>query len=84
MRVAYFYLMSGSPHRVGAVAPEHAAYWRGLALPGYLGGLFSDRSGGLITFDADSGAEAERVVANDPFLREGLVERHWMKEWATE
>jgi hypothetical protein len=35
----------------------------------------------LITFQADSGVQAERLVANDPFLSEGLLEHHWMKEW---
>jgi uncharacterized protein YciI len=36
---------------------------------------------GLITFEAESGAAAEALVANDPFLRERLLERHWVKEW---
>jgi uncharacterized protein YciI len=35
----------------------------------------------LITFQTDAGAEAERLVASDPFLLEGLLERHWVKEW---
>jgi len=35
----------------------------------------------LITFWADTCAEAERLVANDPFLSEGLLERRWVKEW---
>ena len=35
---------------------------------------FADRSGGLITFDVASGEEAEQLVADDPFLREGLLE----------
>jgi uncharacterized protein YciI len=41
---------------------------------------FADRSGGLITFQAESGAAAEALVANDPFLRERLLEHHWVKE----
>jgi uncharacterized protein YciI len=81
MRFLYFYLMREAPDRVRATAPEHAAYWRELQLGGYLGGPFADRSGGLITFEAESGAAAEALVANDPFLREDLLERHWVKEW---
>jgi uncharacterized protein YciI len=81
MRFLYFYLMREAPDRVRATAPEHAAYWRELQLRGYLGGPFADRSGGLITFEAESGAVAEALVANDPFLREDLLERHWVKEW---
>ncbi len=81
MRFLHFYLMSDAPARVQTVAPEHAAYWRGLGLPGYLGGPFRDRSGGLITFEAGSVSEAERLVANDPFVREDLLEGRWLKEW---
>ena len=48
---------------------------------GYVGGPFADRSGGLITFESESTEEAERLVANDPFIREGLLDRYWVKEW---
>jgi hypothetical protein len=81
MRFLYFYLMKDVPDRVRAAAPKHAAYWRELGLRDYLGGPFADRSGGLITFQAASDAEAGRLVANDPFLSEGLLERHWVKQW---
>jgi hypothetical protein len=54
MRIAFFYWMKDDPDRVRAVAPEHAAYWRDLALHRYLGGPFADRSGGLITLEVDS------------------------------
>jgi hypothetical protein len=81
MRVAYLYFMEDEPNRVRAAAPAHAAYWRGLAVPGYVGGPFADRSGGLITFEVDSWPQAEDLVAGDPFLREDLLERRWLKEW---
>jgi uncharacterized protein YciI len=81
MRFLYVYFMNEATERVFAAAPKHAAYWKALALPHYLGGPFSDRSGGLITFETDSDAEAERLVANDPFLQQGLLERHWVKRW---
>ena len=81
MRFLYFYLMRDVADRVRAVAPDHAAYWRDLALREHAGGPFADRSGGLITFDVASGEEAERLVADDPFLREDLLERHWLKQW---
>jgi hypothetical protein len=81
MRFLYFYLMSDAPARVQAVAPEHALYWRELGLPDYVGGPFGDRSGGLITFETSSAIEAERLVANDPFVREDLLDTRWVKEW---
>jgi uncharacterized protein YciI len=81
MRFLYFYLMRDASDRVRAVAPEHAAYWRELGLPDYLGGPFVDRSGGLITFEVASADEAERLVADDPFEQVDLLERRWLKEW---
>jgi uncharacterized protein YciI len=84
MRFVYVYSMKGDPDRVRAVAREHAAYWRGLALEDYLGGPFADRSGGTITFKADTPAEAERLVDGDPFGREGLLNDPWVKQWMVE
>jgi uncharacterized protein YciI len=81
MKVAYFYFMIDDPDRARAVASQHVAYWRGLALPGYLGGPFVDRSGGLITFEVESSEEAERFARNDPFCRQGLLRSSWLKQW---
>jgi hypothetical protein len=84
MRFLFFYLMADDPDRVRRIASEHAGYWHRLALPRYLGGPFVDRSGGLITFDADTPAMAERLVAGDPFLRQGAISSWWLKEWLVE
>jgi uncharacterized protein YciI len=84
MRFAYVYFMKPEPDRVRAIAPHHAAYWQQLALRDYRGGPFADRSGGLITFDAESPERAEELVSGDPFLRERLLERHSIKEWITD
>ena len=78
---AYFYLMKADPDRVRVVEPRHASYWSDLGLAHYLGGPFEDRTGGLIMFDADDAAQAQRAVREDPFVLEGLVEAHWLKEW---
>ncbi|HEX6326304.1 MAG TPA: YciI family protein [Jiangellaceae bacterium] len=84
MRFLFFYLMAEDTDRVGEVAPRHAAYWHRLAPPAYLGGPFADRSGGLITFEADTPAQAEQLVTDDPFLREGTVSSWWLKQWLAE
>jgi uncharacterized protein YciI len=84
MRVAYLYLMKDQPDAVRAVVPAHASYWRGLELPGYVGGPFDDRSGGLITFEVESTEQADDLVANDPFVRESLLESRWLKTWQVE
>lgn len=84
MRFLYFYLMKDAPDRVRAAAPEHAAYWHGLGLGDDLGGPFTDRSGGLITFECPSADEAAHLVADDPFVREDVLDAHWVREWAIE
>lgn len=84
MKVAYFYSMKHEPDVIRTVAPAHAAYWRERGLPAYVGGPFADRSGGLITFDASTAEEAERIVAADPFVTGGLLEDSIVKEWTPE
>jgi uncharacterized protein YciI len=80
MKIAYFYWMKDDD-RVRTVAPDHAAYWRDLAMPGYEGGPFADKSGGLITFEAVSVEAAQGVIAADPFVREALLESSVVKQW---
>jgi uncharacterized protein YciI len=84
VKIAYWYWMKHDPDRVRTVAPEHAAYWRELGLPGYVGGPFADRSGGLITFEADSLEQAEGIIAADPFMQEQLLESCVVKQWMPE
>jgi uncharacterized protein YciI len=84
MRFAYIYFMTEEPDRVASVVPEHVAYWRALRLSRYLGGPFGDRSGGLISFEAGSRAEAEDLVEQDPFARAELLSRRWVQEWDVE
>lgn len=83
-RFAYVYVMRDEPERVRAVAPSHATYWRGLGLAGYLGGPFEDRSGGLITFEAQDHDRARRLVEADPFVQEDLLEERSLKGWHPE
>ena len=84
MKVIHFYAMKPDADRVRSVAPQHAAYWNDLRLPGYQGGPFADRSGGLITFEAGSIEQAERIVAADPFMRKALIETSVVKQWVPE
>lgn len=84
MRFLFFYLMSDDYERVREAAPRHAAYWRDLAPPYYLGGPFADRSGGLITFEADTLGRAEELVHGDPFLQKQVVRSWWLRQWLAE
>jgi uncharacterized protein YciI len=84
LRFAYFYLMEDDPDRVRATVPRHVAHWHDLELTGYLGGPFADRTGGLITFQANDDQQAQRAVDTDPFVQEGLLKARWLKQWTPE
>ena len=83
-RFTYFYFMKKTPGKIQSVVPLHVEYWKGRNLQGYMGGPFADRSGGLITFEAESMAEAAGIILNDPFVLEDLLEDKWIKEWLVE
>jgi uncharacterized protein YciI len=83
-RFLYFYFMRKEPARIQSVVPTHVTYWRERNLKGYMGGPFADRSGGLITFETESLEEATRLVMNDPFVLEDVLESKWIKEWIVE
>lgn len=84
-RFLYFYTMrDAGPDRIREVVESHVSYWRSQEFPDYLGGPFSDRTGGLITFGAATLDRARDTVAQDPFVKKGLVERSWVKEWIVE
>jgi uncharacterized protein YciI len=83
-RFAYFYLVRDEPDRVLLAVPGHVSHWRGLGLTGYLGGPFQDRTGGLITFETDDPGRASKAVERDPFVQDGLLDSHWLKQWSPE
>jgi len=80
-RFAFFYFMKKEPEKIKAVVPLHIDYWHKLELNKYLGGPFADRSGGMITFEAESIEKAEEIANNDPFVSRDLLESRWIKEW---
>ena len=78
----FFYIMNETrSDDIKETAAEHAAYWEKHHLPDYRGGPFSDFSGGLIMFQAEDQAEADRLVAADPFVQKELLEKAWTKGW---
>jgi uncharacterized protein YciI len=80
MTWAYVYFMKDEAARVREVAPHHAQYWSETGLV-ERGGPFSDRSGGLIIFEAADEGAAGQMVADDPFQRAALLEQWWLKAW---
>ncbi len=83
-RFVYFYFMKNEPDKIRQVAPAHVNYWHSAQLPGYLGGPFADRTGGLISFEAVTLEDATEIVEKDPFTINDLIGDLWIKEWALE
>jgi uncharacterized protein YciI len=83
-RFVYFYFNRLDPEKIRRVVPAHVDYWKTANLKDYLGGPFSDRTGGLISFAASNLQEATEIILQDPFVIEDLIEQKWIKEWARE
>jgi uncharacterized protein len=49
-----------------------------------LGGAFADPAdGAVLLFKCDSPDVPNRFVADDPYVRNGLVTKHWVRPWNT-
>lgn len=62
--------------------PEHKLYVQKLIDQGYEAktGYWKERGGGMLLFKADSLAEAERIVKNDPLVQNDCV-KYQLYEW---
>lgn len=83
-RFVYFYFTKRKPPEMADCVPRHIDYWKKAGLPGYMGGPFTDKTGGLITFESKDMEKAEEVIEKDPFVKEELIEYKWVKEWFIE
>ncbi len=83
-RIIYFYFNRNEPEKIRQVVSAHVGYWKSTNVKGYMGSPFGDRTGGLISFVAQSLQEATEIFQKDPFIREDLIEQKWIKEWLLE
>lgn len=69
--------------RLNEVRPTHREYLQSLLDSGKLdcSGPFPDGSGALIIYLAEDLAEAQVLLANDPFSKNGLITGATLKEW---
>lgn len=69
--------------RVSEVRPVHREYLTGLLEAGKLdrSGPFTDGSGALIIYEAEDLAEAQVLLANDPFSKKGVITQVTLREW---
>lgn len=62
--------------------PAHVAYVKQLIEAGHQArsGYWAERGGGMLLFQAESAAEAETIVQNDPLVQNGCV-TYELHEW---
>jgi uncharacterized protein YciI len=73
------------PAKVTEVRPRHRQYLASLLAAGKLAacGPFTDDSGALIVYVADSPDEAEQLLRDDPFHAAGVFVRWQLRPWNT-
>lgn len=70
---------------IGRIRPTHREYLTGLKDSGKLAaaGPFTDDSGALIIYEAESPEEAETLIQNDPFSKNGIFLKYTVRPWKT-
>lgn len=48
-----------------------------------MAGAHGDAGGATFIFDCENGSTIETFVSNDPYVKNGLVTGHEIKEWIT-
>jgi uncharacterized protein YciI len=75
------YAVRRTPYRQEHLSLAWAAHERGELL---LGGAFADPvDGAVLLFQSATREVVEQFVANDPYVRHGVVQRWSIREWAT-
>jgi uncharacterized protein YciI len=71
------------PEKVQAVRPTHREYLAKLKDQGRLAasGPFTDGSGALIVYEADTAAQAEAILRDDPFHAAGVFVSWRIRPW---
>ncbi len=69
--------------KIAEVRPTHRQYLATLRDSGRLviSGPFTDDSGALIVYEAESVAEAEKLLKADPFFQNGIFLKYQFRPW---
>jgi uncharacterized protein YciI len=69
--------------KIAEVRPAHRQYLAALKANGQLAvsGPFTDDSGALIVYEADSVAAAEKLLQGDPFHANGIFVKYVLRPW---
>ena len=77
------FIRYGNPEKIAEVRPTHRQYLSQLKETGKLwaSGPFTDDSGALIIYEAESEEEAWRLIEQDPFHEAGVFQEIQLKPW---
>ena len=77
----FMYFLVDDVEKIKSTIGPHVNYWRNQEFDDYRGGPFTDKTGGLIIYSSNSYEEANEIINNDPFIKEGTLKEYWLKEW---
>jgi len=68
---------------ISATRPAHREYLKKLVESDRLviSGPFTDDSGGILVYEANSAEDAEKLIRDDPFAKAGVFTSWKMHEW---
>lgn len=71
--------------KIQQIRPTHREYQRSLLAAGKLAaaGPFTDDSGALIVYEAESKEAAEKILQADPFCQNGVFVKYVLRPWNT-
>jgi Uma2 family endonuclease/uncharacterized protein YciI len=69
--------------KIAEVRPTHRAYLGELLKNGKLAisGPFTDDTGALIVYEAESAEEAQKMISDDPFSKAGVFAKWSIRPW---
>jgi uncharacterized protein YciI len=71
------------PEKVQSIRPVHRQYLAQLRERGQLAasGPFTDGTGALIIYEAETAEEAEKILQGDPFFKNGIFLKYVLRPW---
>jgi uncharacterized protein YciI len=83
MKYAAIIEYSQDKTKIQSLRPTHRQYLASLCERGQLAvsGPFTDDSGALIVYEADSADEAEKLLRGDPFHQNGIFLSYVLRPW---
>ena len=83
MKFAAIIEYAPDPQKIARVRPVHREYIQALKKSGHIAitGPFLDDSGGLLVYEAETKEEAEKLIREDPFFKEGVFVSWVLRAW---